>query len=281
MKRLLFAAFILFFSLNSSAQTSDFPIGARAAGMGNASVTLTDIWAVHHNQAALVGIEQAGVAAYYENRFLLANMNLQGATAVLPTPKAGVFGLSYSRFGNNLYNQSRYGLAYGKRLWKFLSVGLQISYLNTTLANIGENYGSRHSFIAEIGLLSQVTTKLKIGFHAFNLTRTKLADGFDERVPMNFRLGAQYDFSQKVKVAVEAEKDLDLPAVFKAGIEYFPAHIFAIRVGIGTAPFHADFGLGLRLKFLHFDIAGSVHPVLGFSPKASLAYRFNVFKKKK
>ena len=225
----------------------------------------------------MVGLEQAGVAAYYENRFLLSNMNLQGATAVLPTPKAGVFGISYSRFGNKLFNQSRYGLAYGKKLWEFLSVGLQLSYLNTTIA---ENYGSRHSFIAEIGLLSQVSKKLRIGFHAFNLTRTKLADGYDERVPMNFRLGAQYDFSKKVKVAVEAEKDLELPAVFKAGIEYFPADILAIRVGIGTAPFRANFGLGLRLKFLHFDIAGSVDPVLGFSPKASLAYRFNAFKKK-
>ncbi|MCF8464324.1 MAG: hypothetical protein K9G41_05765 [Flavobacteriales bacterium] len=277
MNRLLLAAFFLVFCSKANGQTSDFPIGARSAGMANASVALTDIWAVHHNQAALVGLEQAGVAAYYENRFLLSNLNLQGATAVLPTPKVGVFGISYSRFGNKLYNQSRYGLAYGKKLWKFLSVGLQLSYLNTTIA---ENYGSRHSFVAEIGLLSQVTPKLRIGFHAFNLTRTKLADGYDERVPMNFRLGGQYDFSKKVKVAVEAEKDLELPAVFKMGVEYFPADIFAIRVGIGTAPFHADFGLGLRLKFLHFDIAGSVHPVLGFSPKASLSYRFNVFTKK-
>jgi hypothetical protein len=224
----------------------------------------------------LVGLKQAGVAAYYENRFLLSNLNLQGVTAVLPTPKAGVFGLSYARFGNNLYNQSRYSLAYGKKLWEFLSVGIQLSYLNT---HIAENYGDRHSFIAELGLLSQVSPKLRIGFHAFNLTRTRLADAFDERVPMNFRLGAQYDFSEKVKVAVEAEKDLELPAVFKAGIEYYPAKIIAIRVGIGTQPFHADFGLGLKLKNLHFDIAGSVHPVLGFSPKASLVYRFSVFKK--
>ena len=276
MKHVLFFVSFLTFSVNSFGQTSDFPIGARSAGMANASVALSDIWAVHHNQAALVGIEQAGVAAYYENRFLLSNLNLQGATAVLPTPKAGVFGLSYARFGNKLYNQSRYSFAYGKRLWKFLSVGIQLSYLNT---HIEENYGDRHSFIAEIGLLSQVTPKLRVGFHAFNLTRTKLANAFDERVPMNFRLGAQYDFSDKVKVAIEAEKDLELPAVFKAGVEYFPAKRFAIRVGIGTQPFHADFGLGLKLKNLHFDIAGSVHPILGFSPKASLAYRFSVFKK--
>lgn len=277
MKKLLLLV-LLAYSGYSFGQTSDFPIGARSAGMGNASVTLTDLWAIHHNQAAMVGLEQAGVAAYYENRFLLSTLNLQAATAVLPTPKAGVFGVSYSRFGNKLFNQSRYGFAYAKRLWKFLSVGLQLSYLNTTLA---EDYGSRHSFIAEIGLLSQVTPKLRIGFHAFNLTRTQLADAFDERVPMNFRLGAQYDFSKKVRIAVEGEKDLELPAVFKAGVEYLPVEQFAIRVGVGTAPFRADFGLGLRLRFLHFDIAGSVHPVLGFSPKASLSYRFNVFKKKK
>ncbi|TNF32078.1 MAG: hypothetical protein EP314_00405 [Bacteroidetes bacterium] len=277
MKQLLLIAFSASFFLSAFGQTSDFPVGARSAGMANASVCLTDIWAVHHNQAALVGLEQAGVGAYYENRFLVSNLNLQAATAVLPTPRVGVFGLTYNRFGNNLYNQSRVGLAYGKRLWKFLSVGIQLSYLNTRLA---ENYGSRHSFIAEIGLLSQVTPKLRIGFHAFNLTRTRLANAYDERVPMNFRLGLMYDFSKKVKVAVEGEKDLELPPVFKMGVEYFPADVFAIRVGIGTAPFHADIGLGLRLKFLHFDIAGSVHPVLGFSPKASLAYRFNVFKKK-
>ena len=276
MKRFLLLV-LLAGSFAGFSQTSDFPIGARSAGMGNASVALTDLWAIHHNQAAMVGLEQAGVAAYYENRFLISNMNLQGVTAVLPTPKAGVFGISFSRFGNQLFNQSRYGFAYGKKLWDFLSVGLQLSYLNTTLA---EGYGTRHSFIAEIGLLSQVSKKLRVGFHAFNLTRTRLTNDFDERVPMNFRLGMQYDFSKKVKMAVEAEKDLELPAVFKAGVEYFPADVFAIRVGVGTAPFRADFGLGLRLKFLHFDIAGSIHPVLGFSPKASLSYRFNVFKKR-
>ncbi len=266
----------VFLSGSVISQTSEFPIGARSAGMANASVCLTDIWAAHHNQAALVGLEQAGVATYYENRFLIANLNLQSAVAILPTPKAGVFGITYSRFGNKLYSQNRYGLAYGKKLFRFLSVGIQLSYLNTHIAEI---YGDKHSFIAEIGLLSQVTKKLRIGFHAFNLTRTKLADAFDERVPMNFRLGLQYDFSKKVRVAVEVEKDLEKLPVFKGGVEYQPAKIFLIRLGVGTQPFHADFGLGLKLKNLHFDVAGLIHPVLGFSPKASLAYRFSVFKK--
>lgn len=259
------------------AQGSDFPLGARSAGMGNASVCLTDIWAVHHNQAALVGLEMAGASVYYENRFLLSDLNLQAATFAIPTSKLGTFAVSYSRFGNTLYNQSRYGLAYGKKLFPFLSIGLQLSYLNTHLA---EGYGDRHSFVAEIGLLSQITPKLRAGFHAYNLTRTVLSEGNDQRVPMNFRLGLQYDFSKKVRMAVEVEKDLELDPMLKVGIEYLPVEMFAIRIGMGTLPLHMDLGFGLRLKNFHFDIAGSVHPVLGFSPKASLAYQFNVLKKK-
>jgi hypothetical protein len=276
MRSILPAFVLLCFATVVQAQSSDFPVGARSAGMGHASVTLTDLWATHHNQAALAGLQQAGAAVFYENRFLLPDLNLQAATFAIPAGKAGTFGISYARFGNALYNQSRYGLAYGKQLFPFLSVGLQLNYMNTHLA---EGYGDRHSFVAEIGLLSQITPKFRAGFHAYNLTRTVLEDATDERVPMNFRLGLQYDFSKKVLVAVEVEKDLILDPNVKVGIEYFPVEQFAIRLGMGTLPLHMDIGFGLRLKHFHFDIAGSIHPVLGFSPKASLAYMFNVKKK--
>jgi len=276
MRAFLLTGLLLFSYCLTSAQGSDFPVGARSAGMANATVCLTDIWAVHHNQAALVDLDMAGASVYYENRFLLSDLNLQAATFALPTNKLGTFGISYSRFGNSLYNQSRYGLAYGKKLFSFLSVGLQLSYLNTHLA---EGYGDRHSFVAEIGLLSQITPKFRAGFHAYNLTRTVLAEGNDERIPMNFRLGLQYDFSKKVRVAVEVSKDLELDPFLKVGIEYLPVEKFAVRLGMGTQPLHVDFGFGLRLKNFHFDIAGAIHPVLGFSPKASLAYQFNVLKK--
>ncbi len=276
MRSILPAFVLLCFATVVQAQSSDFPVGARSAGMGHASVTLTDLWATHHNQAALAGLQQAGAAVFYENRFLLPDLNLQAATFAIPAGKAGTFGISYARFGNTLYNQSRYGLAYGKQLFPFLSVGLQLNYMNTHLA---EGYGDRHSFVAEIGLLSQITPKFRAGFHAYNLTRTVLEDATDERVPMNFRLGLQYEFSKKVLVAVEVEKDLILDPNVKVGIEYLPVEQFAIRLGMGTLPLHMDIGFGLRLKHFHFDIAGSIHPILGFSPKASLAYMFNVKKK--
>ena len=56
MKQLLLSVSIILFSVCAQAQTSDFPIGARAAGMGNASVALTDIWAVHHGYVSVTPI---------------------------------------------------------------------------------------------------------------------------------------------------------------------------------------------------------------------------------
>lgn len=276
MRALLFSVIPVCLSLAASAQSSDFPVGARSAGLAHATVTLTDLWATHHNQAALAGLEQAGASVYYENRFLISDLNLQAATFAIPVSKYGTFGVSYARFGNRLFNQSRYGLAYGKQLFPFLSVGLQLNYMHTHLA---EGYGDRHSFVAEIGLLSQITPRFRAGFHAYNLTRTALAEGNDERVPMNFRLGLSYEFSKKVLALVEVEKDMELDPQLKIGFEYLPVEQLAIRVGMGTLPMHVDIGIGLRLRGFMFDIAGSVHPVLGFSPKAGLTYMFNVRRK--
>lgn len=254
-------------------------LGARQSAMGGTGVCLTDLWAVHHNQAALADLQQAGIGAYYENRFLIPDMAMQGAVFALPTHRVGTFGLSYTRFGNNLYSDNRIGLAYGMRLFKFLSAGVQLNYLHTQLA---EGYGSRGNFVVELGLLSQVTKGLRIGFHAYNLSRASLTDRYiTEFVPMIFRLGAQYDFSQKVRVAIEASKDLVLPPVFKLGVEYFPVEKFQVRLGVGTQPFNVTFGFGLRIKGLHFDIAGGVHPVLGFSPSGGLSYNFNAIKPRK
>lgn len=274
----LFISAILVNVLTVQAQ-DNWPLGARSAAMANASVCLTDLWAVHHNQAALADLRQAGVGVYYENRFLVKDMSMQGAAVAIPTFKVGTFGVSWSRFGNNLYNDNRVGLAYGMKLFKFLSAGVQLNYLNTYLA---ENYGSKGNFVVELGVLSQVTKNFRVGFHAYNLSRASLSDRYaTEYVPMIFRLGMQYDFSQKVRVALEADKDMVLPPVVKLGVEYLPSEVIQIRVGAATQPFQATFGFGVRFKGIHFDVAGSVHPVLGFSPMGSLSYNFNAFKQPK
>lgn len=278
MRQFYVSLVLILLAFSSNAQ-ENFALGARSAGMGHATLCLDDVWANHHNQAALGFLEEAGVSAYYENRWLVSAMSVQGATAAFPTGKWGAVGVVYSRFGNSNYNQSKYGLTYGVRLAKGFSMGVGLNYHDT---RIGEGYGNKGNFVAEIGLLGQIGKKVRIGFHAYNLSRAVLVQDSlnNDRLPMIFRLGAMYTFSDKVRISLEAQKDLDLPPIVRLGVEYRPIELLYIRAGFNTQPFAPSIGLGFHFKGFRLDVASTIHPVLGVAPQGSLTYNFSLKKKK-
>lgn len=272
MKKFLLFSLVLFFFHKAFSGNEDLPVGARSAAIGNASVCLIDVWAVYHNQANLAYCKNITAGVYYENKFLVKEMSLQAATFVLPAKKLGVFAVSFSRFGYSLYNESKYGLAYARSFGPNFSAGIQMNYLRT---HIAEDYGSKGYFTVELGVRANLTKQLVIGFHAYNLTRAKMANYNNERIPTILRLGLQYDFSEKVFLSVEAEKDIDFKPVFKMGMEYRPVKLFYIRAGVSTNPFISSFGIGFNISDkMNIDLASTIHPVLGFSPMASLSYNF-------
>jgi len=246
------------------------PIGARSAGLGHASVTLSDVWSAHHNQAGLGFLTRAEAGAYYENRFLLPELSLSGAVFALPTAK-GTFGLNIRNFGYKLYSESKIGISYARAFSDQLSFGMQINYNNIQFA---EYYGTRNTFTAELGVQYKVTKQLTIGVHAYNPNRVRLADFNNEKLPSIFRFGLGYQVSPKVLITAEAEKDSYNKPIIKAGLEYLVSTNFYVRGGIASNPYLNSFGFGLLLKDLKLDFAGTFHRYLGFTPQISLSYRF-------
>ncbi len=246
----------------------DNPFGARSAAMGGASVMISDFWSISQNQAGLASLKNMGGGIYYENRFLVNELSLKAGGFVLPT-KSGVFGISVSQFGYSKYNESKIGLAYSKKLWDFLSAGIQFNYINTYIA---EGYGNKGTAVAEIGIRAVPKENIYIGAHIFNPTRARIADYNNERIPTVMRLGIGCNFSKKVLATVETEKDLINAPVFKSGVEYnFMNHVF-FRAGVSSNPQKVSFGLGFEYAGLKADIAFASHPVLGFSPHFSLMW---------
>lgn len=270
MKKNYFTLIALCTAILVQAGNEDFPIGARSSGMGNASVSLSDAWSAHHNQAGLGFVRGISAGAYYENRFLLKELSIKGGVIVLPV-KGGTFGLCITNFGYSLYNENKYSLSFAKAFGDKLSAGVAMDYLST---KIGEGYGSKGVLAAEFGIQAKPLKGLTIGAHVFNPTRTKVADFNDERVPTIIRLGADYNFSDKVTLAIETEKDIAQKAIFKAGLEYKPVKEFYLRAGISTHPTLSSFGFGINLKTLKIDISGNYHQTLGFSPQIGLTYTF-------
>ena len=266
----------LFFSFAAQAQFgATHGTGVRSNGLANASVAFTDLNSIFNNQAGLANLKETGFLLAAEQRFLLADLSSFGAGFAQPT-RSGTFGLSVHYFGFESYNESKIGLAYGRKLMEKLSVGVQFDVLNTRISE----YGSKTLFTFEVGLQAELIENLLVGIHIYNPVRLEIIE--DEFLPSVFRAGATYTASKKLMLHTELEKDFDFPFVFKAGIEYALAKELWLRLGVQTNPTALSFGLGYQFqKGLRIDFATNYHQDLGFTPSLGVGFELNKKGKKK
>jgi hypothetical protein len=246
-----------------------YPMGARSASMSNAVVALEDVWSFHHNPAGLASLKSISAGVSYENRFLLRELQSQGVAVAVPLKK-GVISVGGQFYGYQQFRSRKAGLGYSMLLSERFAAGVQVNYASVIL---NENYGSRHSATAEVGILAKITDQWKIGMSAFNLGRTGLSDFEDDRFSTIMRLGTSYELD-KVILLAEAEKDLDHPVRLKTGLEYEPLESFFFRAGFATRPIEFSFGFGYRYRFLQLDLGSAYHQQLGWSPHFSLTFQF-------
>jgi hypothetical protein len=267
---LVFVSIMLNCCVHSFAGNESIQAGGRSAGVAGAAVTYSDVWSAFHNPAGLAYLKKFSAGAFNETPFLLNELSTRGVAVALPVADLGVFGVSMSYYGFNLYNEKKIGLAYAKSFGEKISAAIQLDYLGTS---ISEGYGSNSAFTVEAGFRAQILPKLFLGAHIFNPTRAKLADYDREKIPTVLKGGLSYLFSDKVTVSIESEKNMDADNIFKAGVEYHIVKILFVRGGISTNPVKTAFGFGIDLDSFKFDIAASYHQQLGYTPNVSLTYQ--------
>ena len=264
MKKLILPLFFLN-SLFISANNDKNSLGGKAAGMGNASVTFSDVYAVFSNQAGLADLEGISIGIYAENRFLISDLNLFAAAFAYPT-KSGTFGLGVVYFGNSGYNETKIGLAYGRKLFEKISVGAELDYVGLAI----EEHGGKSTFTFGIGLQYNINKLISVGAHVYNPMRISLTDVDTDKLPSIIKFGLSFTPSDKILIATEAEHNIDSSTMFKFGLDYNVIDKLNLRAGFSTNPTAFTFGVGLELKSFGIDIAGGYHPVLGYSPALSV-----------
>jgi hypothetical protein len=246
-------------------------IGARSSSMGDASVTFTDAWASFNNPSALGFTNKIQMGFSYKNNFLLKELSQMSFAFSLPVKKIGVFSLGVDRFGYDQFSSNKFGVAYSRKFGKIFSLGTQI---NLHWIHIGDIYGNKVTASGSVSFLVKPMKNWIIAANVYNITATPISFDARDRINTIFRLGSSYTVAEKFLISVEGEASLQYDPTFKAGIEYKPIPLLAIRAGINTYPMSPTFGFGIDYKKILFDFAGKWHPVLGFSPIASLSYSF-------
>lgn len=249
----------------------EFHVGDAPAGMAHAYVSRSGVWSIHHNPAGLGFTEQMEAGVYYESRFLLNALSLQSAAFALPTEKYGGFGVSYEGFGGPNYRDSRFTLAYGMKIGKYLSAGIGMGY---RMIQVPGEYRNPGLVMAQAGVQYRVNEKLTLAAHAYNLTRSQVSEVENERSPLVLRIGGHYAFSEQFILAAEVEKDIDHTPVARIGAEYRPVPAFYIRAGASTGPILSTFGLGFTFSGFNLNLATTFHSQLGVTPQAGMTYQF-------
>ncbi|WP_460612826.1 PorV/PorQ family protein [Hymenobacter seoulensis] len=266
--------------------------GARAAGLGQIGTVLEeDGWAGAGNAAALGSLRLLTVGVGAENRYLLPALNTVAVVAAMPlgprnaatapvagipeaiaaatAPRYGVLGFTAQRFGGKLYSEQRLGLGYGYRLGT-VRVGARVEVLQTSF----EGLGSRRVVAASLGGQADIIPrKLTFGATLYNLNQARLASYQDERVPTVLRAGLAWRASEKVLLLAETEKDVEQDADFKAGLEYVPVPVLALRAGLSSLTGQLTGGAGFQAGQFRIDYAAGWHEALGLSQQVSVAWQ--------
>ena len=122
--------FILIFTFSKSLFGESTPKSAENNALAGCGTTLTNIWSNFNNQAGLAHIKDFTIGLGSENKFLVNELSTHIAAFAFPV-NGGVFGLNVTYTGFELYNETKLGLAFGKKLSKNFNVGIQVDYLGT------------------------------------------------------------------------------------------------------------------------------------------------------
>lgn len=262
---------LILFPLSVYAQSGYSDAGARSNSMGNASVTLTDVFAAQNNPAAMPYLEQASAGISTQNFFLVeGGINAYYGAGTLPVGEHGAFGLTAHFTGDETFNQTKIGIGYGRKLLEALSVGVQLDYLGTRTGEVG----SGQAITFDIGVLYTPTKTVRIGAKAFNPIRAENGMPNPEPLPSLINVGLSWQPSDKIILCIEGEQEMTNNLRIKSGLEYHIAEVLFLRGGYISNPSMFTTGFGLKWQSINIDASVQFHQQLGASPGFGLRYAF-------
>jgi hypothetical protein len=260
---------IVFTACKLNAQLASAPpTGPRALGMGSVSVTSKDAWSLFNNPGGLAELDQTSALFAYRTIFDFSPFNTVSAGSVIPTT-IGTAGISVFRFGDDEFNSQMLSGMFSHQIG-IISLGLRANYLQFNI----EGFGRKAIFVADIGAIAKLSDQLSFGVQVTNFTQSSVSDEDQERVPTIINIGLSYEPTSNLFITVEGEKDVDLEADLKIGVEYKVLEKIFVRTGFTVDKGTHSFGAGIELDQFFFDYGIKIDQYLGNNHNLGLIFTF-------
>lgn len=229
-------------------------------------------WSAFANPAGLNTISHRLLAVSYTPQPFGLKELAHGSFAYTEPTSIGVFALSGSRTGSDLYREATITVSFATAVANGFSTGVNINYYSLAI----ENYGSASSFGVDIGGLLSIADDVRWGFSALNLNAPAIGES-KESLPQVFSTSVCYEPFDAGNVSVNVVKDVRYPMEFIVGMEYSVIESVTLRTGASLEPSLFNAGLGLAFSFVKLDYGFSSHTELGLTHQASLTIILDEF----
>lgn len=238
--------------------------GAGYMANGQIGLLVEDAEAALVLPALLATRDHGGWTAGVARRIGLNDLTEASGAVHLRLPWKDHIALGIQHSGIDGYSEQRITLGYARKLFDKLSAGVQFDY-NRSAA---DEYEDRSAISWSLSIHAPLMKQLSMSAFLYNPLGAE--DELD--LPSLVRIGVLYSPSEKVGIAMEAEKDWRHEVRLKAGFNYHIHPRLNLSWGIGTSPslIHA----GIRWSILnHMAVGGGwrYHAKLGSSLSASIS----------
>jgi hypothetical protein len=256
-------------SSRALAAFEELSAGARAAGMGSASVADRGPESVFFNPAGMGTVPFASICIFSVLPYGLRELASHSASVVLPS-RIGNFGFGVLTYGQTLYRETTFAAGWSTLIGTRIVLGLAARGLNLHI----QKYGSWSGWALDAGIQVLLGEKWTFGFAGTDLNQASVA-GRNSPLPQTTRIGLRYLLANNATMSLELDKDVRYPVEFRGGIEYCPASLLSLRCGFGRNPSLFSCGFGLNWSRLVLDYACTIHPVLGISHQCSITFQLS------
>ncbi|MEJ7912321.1 MAG: hypothetical protein WKF70_04145, partial [Chitinophagaceae bacterium] len=244
-----------------AAQTTQRPVTSVYNRLLSYTALARNVFSGACNQATLAGQKGFSAGINGDRKFLLAQLSAYQVAAALATT-SGSFGVNGDFMGDAAYSNFRFGLAYGRKLGSWLSIGAQFNYHRIQATG----YGSAGAVDFETGFIIHLSEHLHTGFHVANPTRSGYNKGDQEKLPAVYTSGLGYQPGEHFLLAGEIQKVEGSPAALTVGLQYLFDKVLLARLGFTSPTGSYYLGAGVQLASFRIEVTASLHPQLGLTP---------------
>lgn len=249
---------------------ADPVMSPRATGAGGCSNLPGDKWTVLANPAGLADNCAAAAGLMCSGDYLIPELASGYLSLYIPS-STGNFGFAIGATGNRYFNKTNAILGFSRKIGNSVNAGIGFNFTRFHQAG---GYGTACLTVPSAGIILWPDKVMSLSFYIYNPAEQKVPGDFDAvtnsrliTCGLSVRLGNEAIFCSEVACRSGAK------ITCRSGIEYYATEVFSLRAGIsfGTRA-EPTAGLSIRQGKATIDIGLRRHPILGFSPSASIMF---------